>query len=86
MKTKEFKYKIGDVIKYCGRYKFHNDLLIIDMRHKKTTGMKPLIFIFVKPKNMKDSGIVKNISTLFRLETLIKITSMRPETLIMNIM
>ena len=35
METKEFKYKIGDVIKYYGCYKFHNDLLIIDMRHKK---------------------------------------------------
>ena len=34
MKTKEFKYKIGDIIKYYGRYKFHNDLLIIDMRTK----------------------------------------------------
>lgn len=34
METKEFKYKIGDIIKYYGRYKFHNDLLIIDMRIK----------------------------------------------------
>lgn len=34
METKEFKYKIGDIIKYYGRYKFHNDLLIIDMRTK----------------------------------------------------
>lgn len=34
METKEFKYKIGDVIQYYGRC-FHNDLLIIDMRTKR---------------------------------------------------
>lgn len=34
METKEFKYKIGDVIQYHGRC-FHNDLLIVDMRTKK---------------------------------------------------
>ena len=32
METKEFKYKIGDVIKYYGNFSFHNDLLIVDMR------------------------------------------------------
>ena len=38
METKEFKYKIGDVIKYYGNYSFHNDLLIIDMSRKKEWG------------------------------------------------
>lgn len=34
METKEFKYKIGDIIKYHEHYSFHNDLLIIDMEHR----------------------------------------------------
>lgn len=34
METKEFKYEIGDIIKYPERYSYYNDLLIVDMAHR----------------------------------------------------